>query len=623
VLSNRNDSYTSLSTSTVNSYYPPPGFSSAFHVFTVQAVNSATAGYPGFNVDGTAVTLTPSGAGFSSPYSVLGQGDGDIAEIIFYNGTVALRAKLVVLMTVLLTTGEFPSEAELDAMVGDRHKIRRYLRHHGAHPTQAQLDDVVTPMAVGDRANIEKYLGTKYGISVAGGTAVDPSTVAGLTGWWKADTLLPPVAALTDGDPVSLWPDSNFRGHDATQTGTARPTFKTNIINGKPVVRFNSANLTKMTLASTIDGDYIWAVFAVISSTAGARIDAVSGDGVNDWPAGPTLNNDGNLYVADRTGYFFTARPSATFHVVTGVAINSGTRSIFVDGTLQSLSFGAGVNTGNFSALGDTNNTGDIAEVIIVRGNSSSTDRANIEKYLGTKYGITVAGGTAADPSTVAGLQGWWKADTLSSFDPTSIAGCKLWLKADALALSDGAAVTAWNDSSSNAYNVSGTATYKTNIVNGKPVVRFNGTSNYLQNAAVDIGVPAPYTIFLVPRSSVASAWFLFTNGPVGIGDDASGNYIAYAGNNAISTVDIRNAFHVLTVVVASNNATGWIDGTLAMGPTGPNSNAIGVPTIFSTTNGGTPYAGDMAEVLIYNSVLSVTDRQNVEAYLKAKYAIP
>ena len=56
-----------------------------------------------------------------------------------------------------------------------------------AHKTQ--LDAVVTPMAAGDRANIEKYLGTKYGITVAGGTAVDPSTVAGMLGWWKADSL--------------------------------------------------------------------------------------------------------------------------------------------------------------------------------------------------------------------------------------------------------------------------------------------------------------------------------------------------------------------------------------------------------------------------------------------------
>jgi hypothetical protein len=94
-------------------------------------------------------------------------------------------------LTVLLTTGQMPSEAELDAMAGHRHKIKQYLVQHGAHPTKAQLDAVVTPMAVGDRANIEKYLGTKYGITVPGGTAIDPSTIPGMVGWWKADSVGP------------------------------------------------------------------------------------------------------------------------------------------------------------------------------------------------------------------------------------------------------------------------------------------------------------------------------------------------------------------------------------------------------------------------------------------------
>jgi hypothetical protein len=114
--------------------------------------------------------------------------DGDIAEIIVYSGAVALRLKLTLLLVTLLVV--MPAPGELEAMAGDRRKIKRYLRQHGAHATEEQLDAVVTPMAVGDRANIEKYLGTKYGITVAGGTAVDPATIPGMLGWWKADSLL-------------------------------------------------------------------------------------------------------------------------------------------------------------------------------------------------------------------------------------------------------------------------------------------------------------------------------------------------------------------------------------------------------------------------------------------------
>jgi hypothetical protein len=32
---------------------------------------------------------------------------------------------------------------------------------------------------------------------------------------------------------------------------------------------------------------------------------------------------------------------------------------------------------------------------------------------------------------------------------------------------------------------------------------------------------------------------------------------------------------------------------------------------------------GNIAELMIYDHVLTTTDRQNVEAYLKTKYAIP
>ena len=107
-----------------------------------------------------------------------------------YSGTLAIRAKLLLVLTVLLSTGEIGSPDEAEAMLaaGDLVGLEAYLIEHGVPVEEAR--DTLEPMAVGDRANIEKYLGTKYGITVAGGTAVEPDTVAGLQGWWKADSLL-------------------------------------------------------------------------------------------------------------------------------------------------------------------------------------------------------------------------------------------------------------------------------------------------------------------------------------------------------------------------------------------------------------------------------------------------
>ena len=68
-----------------------------------------------------------------------------------------------------------------------------------------------------------------------------------------------------------------------------------------------------------------------------------------------------------------------------------------------------------------------------------------------------------------------------------------LWLKADAISgLNDGDLVSSWLDQSGNAFNfsASGSArpTYKTNIQNGNPVVRFNGTSTYMSTSNVQTG---------------------------------------------------------------------------------------------------------------------------------------
>ena len=166
-----------------------------FQVYSVDIVSGAVIE---FRVNGT---LLPNGGGGNSidAYGHIGYvnvatpvfSDGDIAEIIMYSGTLAIRVKLLLVLTVLLSTGQIPSPDEAEAMLaaGDLVALEAYLIEHGVPVEQAR--DTLEPMAVGDRANIEKYLSTKYGIPVtSGGTAVDPSTVAGMLCWYKADSLL-------------------------------------------------------------------------------------------------------------------------------------------------------------------------------------------------------------------------------------------------------------------------------------------------------------------------------------------------------------------------------------------------------------------------------------------------
>src|SRR5438132_1219954 len=73
---------------------------------------------------------------------------------------------------------------------------------------------------------------------ISSGPSVLPSDFTGLQVWYRSSDL-----ALNDGDPVATWTDRSSNANNSTASGSARPTFKTNIIGSTPVLRFDgSAN---------------------------------------------------------------------------------------------------------------------------------------------------------------------------------------------------------------------------------------------------------------------------------------------------------------------------------------------------------------------------------------------
>lgn len=209
-------------------------------------------------------------------------------------------------------------------------------------------------------------------------------------------------------------------------------------------------------------------------------------------------------------------------------------------------------------------------------------------------------------------------------FDPTTIAGLKLWLKADALALSDGAAVATWNDSSVNGNNATAPGgrqpTFKTNIVNGLPVAR-TASGNYMDLTTAISGA-APWTAFAVMKAAASvDLYSVLSLSAVLIGptQTASGLLKVRDRNNDSSVVNSwTGGFHVFTGKSVSTVAAPaiWVDG---VSQTVSTSAVAGIDD-FTNVCAGT---GDIAEILLYNVAISTTDRQNVEGYLKIKYATP
>ena len=155
-----------------------------------------------------------------------------------------------------------------------------------------------------------------------------------------------------------------------------------------------------------------WTSFAVMKQVAASNLYALRASAGGLY----TLHerNDGYILVSggDNLGYIAPAGYGSAFHVFASqsYAAVDMVCQLWVDGTRMPMT-PMGQAAGTFDNLGVGD--GDIAEVIHYGRQLNATEIANVSKYLGTRFGLTVAGGTAVAPDSVPGLLAWWKADSL------------------------------------------------------------------------------------------------------------------------------------------------------------------------------------------------------------------
>ena len=244
----------------------------------------------------------------------------------------------------------------------------------------------------------------------------------------------------------------------------------------------------------------------------------------------------------------------------------------------------------------------------------------------------------------------------------TDVSGNQVWLKADALTSTDGTKITSWTDSSSNANhaiqaNSSWAPTYKTNIINGKPVLRFTATSyNWLTLKNNINPTPASHTVFAVMSvanyktntylfggiagSYNGSSWGILKlnatagceGAPVyGFGDGSSyqlptsycnamgKDHMLFPGNNQFIVLTYKYTTGSVSPAIYSNG--------VRIGVPAANSTITSVTSTamnFSLGRTGA-YDGeytneDIAEFLIYDTALSDTNQAKIEGYLMTKY---
>jgi hypothetical protein len=207
---------------------------------------------------------------------------------------------------------------------------------------------------------------------------VNPTTIAGLQLWLKADSL-----ALSDGTAISTWSDSSSNANNATAAGAARPTFKTAIVNGKPIVRTNVGVPTLMGLTSTIGGAAPWTFFVVMKAAASTELYSLFASG--GQPVAMRETGTGFLLCEDAGGTSEVANSwTGAFHVFTSQSVAAAYPSIWVDGVLQVTTPVAGAAAPAFGQV--AYGTGDIAEMLFYNLDLSTTDRQSLESYLKSKY---------------------------------------------------------------------------------------------------------------------------------------------------------------------------------------------------------------------------------------------
>lgn len=193
-------------------------------------------------------------------------------------------------------------------------------------------------------------------------------------------------------------------------------------------------------------------------------------------------------------------------------------------------------------------------------------------------------------------------------------------------------AVSQWNDKSGNGYNVTqATAANQpsyTSAIGGKSVLTFDAAGpEYLSNTAI-ADTAQPFTAFVVTRNDDTAVvkWIL-------TGSTTTANRALIRTNaSEIQAIDMGTVLSggtmsttllgVSTSVINSTTSQLFLNGSSqGSGDAGANNlQDIRIGANHAAANG---WSGDIAEIIIYNSVLSTANRELVEAYLKNKWDTP
>lgn len=218
-----------------------------------------------------------------------------------------------------------------------------------------------------------------------------------------------------------------------------------------------------------------------------------------------------------------------------------------------------------------------------------------------------------------------------AGFTPKRLPGLVFWVKAESLGLSDGTTIQTWTDLSGNGNDLTqltagNRPTYKVNIQNGLPVVRFAAAAtSFMDTPSFALSQPSTLASAFTARGSpgkyVADSVTVVDQRDFFIQADTTLQmYCGTVFNITVPTM--LNVFHAAVLVYNGAASVGNFDGVETTGDVG-GSNGTGIR--LGRSGGGSTVYGDVdvGEFIAYARVLSAPERALIQAYLKRRWGTP
>jgi hypothetical protein len=535
----------------------------------------------------------------------------------------------------------------------------------GGQQTNAQhwngyIGDIIvynSALTTSQRQQVEGYLAHKWGLSLYL-PVISPLSIPGCQLWFDAADSS--TITFSSGSNVSVWTNKGVVSTTATPTrgATANQITYTTIdgypgvyINNNGSAVYNASTYSQLTIQSNFQNTADYSIFAVVnlSNVVIAEYQTIYGNarGASGETRSPNFGAGMSLeFNADGTNRMISSSFIGTGRLQTALISSSSALTAYTNATAYASNTNAYTRPstdvgalpiigGAFGASsGGSDNrfaTGYFHEIIFYNSVLTTTQRQQVEGYLARKWGISISA-TLPSPHPFKSFP-----PASLPFSPRNISGVTLWLDAadqSSMTLS-GSSVTQIRDKSGNGNNsTSSTATYTTGI-NGRASMNNPVISGPIANSG-----SSTVSIFVIATNNRTGT--LYDNmialnvSPITNYYGAGSLFLARAGDSGtpksyygFMNGNLSSAFapafdtpFMFNVFQTGTTGSTYGNGTDYGSVTTPGSTLNYTNYYIGTCSGGPAWLGNIGEILVFNSVLTTSQRQQIEGYLAHKWGM-